>query len=180
MSVISDIMLRCVAVEKEAMTAYDIEADSWPYFRHVQEDYPYFTHRLGTSTYSFDSESIQDRIVTVEIRMFVGHRTEGYAENTSEVENRLFSYIEIVRKAYACRTLGDLPAGAWLISDTYPTEAMFSDPITGNEYTIQEMGVALTSDSGYTEFSQSNIGTVQLGTRFNLEIPLMQRVGGIY
>jgi len=172
---IKDIMLRCCAIEKEAFAAAGISCDAYPFFRQAQNSVPYFIHRLGSSTYDYNTEAVQTRAVTIEIYMAAANRVEGYSDEYSETEDRLFYYIELVRSAFLCQNRsGGLPGGAWLCSETYPTL-----PLYLTDYYLATLGATLTGDSGYRELTNSGTGASQVGTVFTLNVPVFQQIGGV-
>lgn len=172
---LKDIMLRCCAIEKEAFEAAGLTCDAYPFFRQAQNSVPYFIHRLGGSQYNYNTEYVQTRAVTVEIYMIVANRTEAYSDEYSEVEDRLFYYIELIRSAFICQNRGGgLPGGAWLCSETYPTLPLYLD-----EYYLDTLGVTITGDAGYRELMNSGTGATQVGTVFTLSVPVFQQIGGV-
>jgi len=164
-----DILLRCAAIEKEAFAANGITSDTYPYWRMAQEDFPYCVNKISGGRYSFDTESVLDEAITVDILMFVGHISEGYRSNESEVERKFYQYLHILQQAFSCqwREVGK-SGGAWLTSNTYPTEPTY----------LQEQGISLVSHSGFSELRQTNENQGQLGTRIILSIPTMVQIGG--
>jgi hypothetical protein len=171
MTIWDDVLKRCVAIEKEAMLSATGEpADSYPYPNHTQEDFPYFTHRIGPSTRTYDSEQVRDERRIVQIRMFVGLRRQGYTNNQeNELHDQFVEYLETVLNAYDCyyRETGKY-GGSYLCSEDYPTPPAY----------LQELGANIISDTGYGELAQSNIGVSVMGTQFNLEVSIMDDIGG--
>lgn len=164
-----DILLRCAAIEKEAFTANSITSDIYPYWRLAQENFPYCVNKISSGRYSFDTESVLDEAVTVEILMLVGQISEGYRGNESEVERRFYQYLHILQQAFLCqwREAGK-SGGAWLASAAYPKEPTY----------LQEQGISLVSHSGLSELRQTNVDQGQLGTRIILSVPTMVQIGG--
>jgi hypothetical protein len=116
---INELLLRCCAIEIEALAALTtpVSADATHTFFYTQEDYPYFTHRVagitldeGVSDYGEEFDSF---VVDVTIRMIIGFATEGYI---GDIDTTLYSYISQVMNYYQTHEL--LQSAAYATAQT--------------------------------------------------------------
>lgn len=146
-----ELMDRVAALESEALASLSppVTADAVDRFFHTQSTYPYFVNRLGAITIEGDSEDLDVYTINVQMRLLIGHITEGYE---GEVENRLQVYIPQVISYFNERQL--------LQSIAY------SDALTDD---IQARIVACT---GHMIWQHSGSGSQLVGAEFTLQVSL--------
>ncbi len=157
---IKDAMQRCCAIEIAALAAMlpTQAADAVPYFFHTQESFPYFTHRLGTTDYTENSEELEVREREIIIRLVVAHLTEGFK---GAPEERLFDYIDVLETAFSTQDARQLTAASPYtdVPDyLYPTDTRFS------------------SSAGLRVFENTGFPVRQVGTEFTFLIPFYAKV----
>lgn len=90
---IDGLMDRLVAIEKLAIPA----ADAVPYALHTQESFPYFTNQLNEFTITSDSHDFDEYVITVNVLLLVGNKTEGYS---GDLEAVLWGYVPTVLNTF--------------------------------------------------------------------------------
>lgn len=141
----NELLARCCALEKAALEGIGIQADCLPRFFHVQEAFPYLTHRIGSDDVDGTSEAFDDDVVTVVIRLVVGHATSGYK---GQKESVLYEMLPILKSAFN--------NNEQLQSETYPT-AM-----------LDLVSARIGSHSGLRAFANAGIAEVQVGSELIL------------
>lgn len=156
------LMDRIAALETEALAALSpsVEANAVDRFFHVQATYPFFVNRLGAITVDDDSEDFDVYTVNVQMRLLIGHLTEGY---NGEVENRLQLYIPQIISYFNSREL--------LQSATY-TEALDDLGLNGR--------ARITACTGFAVFQNSGVGTQLVGAEFTLQCELTEELTQAY
>lgn len=96
---VNELLLRCVEIEKAALSGLTpaVSADAVPYFIHTQEEFPYFTNRIGNIEIGFDSNEMDRDTYTVVIRLVVAHVTQGFF---GDIETALYTYIPAIITAF--------------------------------------------------------------------------------
>lgn len=167
---ITDAKGRICAILKETFAAQTpaVAVDCAPYAYHVQASFPYFIMRTARADHN-DNPAEDTRFTTriVELAMHVGYRGEGYANLNfgHPLEERTDEYIEIVLNALWCTRGQALKTSA---SGAYPTAPLYLSPF----------GIRVTADLGFIELGASTTGGIQVGTVFQIEVPLRADIGG--
>lgn len=143
-----ELLDRVVLLEKEALAALTptVTSDAVPYFLHTQEDFPYWTNRIGASTFEGNSEVFDGDTYTVIMRLVIGHHTEDYVGN---VEGRLYTWIPQIKNFLNRR-------------DGLQCATTYTDHMDGLQF------ARVTNTVGFREFQNAGISTMQLGTEFTL------------
>jgi len=145
-SPITEVKARLVEIQIEVMTSLGEDCDAKAYFNHTQEDFPYWTNRIGPITTESEIEDFEDDTYTFIMRLVIGHLTEGY---DGEVEVNLDTWIPVIIKYFNERE--------WLNTETtYPDATQFL------------MLARITSCTGLRYFLSSGIADTQVGTEFTL------------
>lgn len=114
-SYLTDLLDRACAIEKEAFLtlATPKTVDAVPRFFHVQETFPYLTHRISALPidHSDNSESEQFPQPRLTIRAVCGHITAAYK---GETESNIYTWIPLLVSYFADRK--------WFQSAAYPAK----------------------------------------------------------
>lgn len=145
----TDLKQRCVALQQEAV----IGSDAREYFDFSGAYFPYWTNRIGPSSYDTDSEEIQVETRRIQMRLVIAHITGNYI---GQSEDLLGDYIEAVKRVFAQHPQLD--------SDTYTTEPVY----------LTARGAWLESDTGLTYFETFLRDTFQVGIEFTLTAELFR------
>lgn len=163
---ITDAKTRICAIIKQTFAAQTpaIKIDCAPYAYHVQSSFPYIITRTARAEHNDPIEDVRYTVRTIEVALAVGYRGEGYADINlgHPLEERTDQYIEILLDAFYCTH------GQMLKSVAYPTTPIY----------LGELGVRITSDLGFIELGSSATGGIQVGTIFQVEIPLRADIKG--
>lgn len=155
-----ELLARVVALELEAMASLNVRADAVPYFFHVQESWPYFTHRIASNAVADDgSEDVDYNRPLVIMRLVVAHLTGGYR---GEPEGRVYEWGPPVKSYIQART-------NWLISAAFPV-AMAG---LQSAHIIDNGGLRVFKD-GVSETIQ------QVGREFQLQCVFDEYVEQVY
>lgn len=146
---INDILLRLVAIEKEAtLTAVGKTVDAKPFFFFAGEAPPYWTNRLATNPIADDGSEVEDVLTPIFIaRLVVGHVTSGME---GERETELYEILPVASKLINEREL--------LQSTTYPTRP------------LDAFRARCFDGGGFRIFDNSGIGTQQYGAELQIRI----------
>lgn len=143
----TDIKTRAAVLQTEAVTGSTAKA----FFDFPGAGFPYWTNRIGPSSYDFDSEDFQTETRRILMRLVIAHLTANYE---GESEDLLGDHIEAVKRVFAQHPQLD--------SDTYPTEPTY----------LTARGAWLESDTGLQYFQTFLEGTFQVGIEFTLACEL--------
>jgi len=145
-SPVAEVLARVVEVQIEVMTSLGVTCDAKPYFNHTQEDFPYWTNRMGPVVTESDIEDFEEDTYVFIMRLVIGHDTEGY---DGEVETNLATWIPTIITYFNERE--------WLNTETtYPVATRYLEL------------ARVTSCTGLRYFQGSGIGATQVGTEFTL------------
>jgi len=147
MSIYADIADRAVALQLEAVTG----AMARPYFDFPGATFPYWTNRIGPSSYEHDSQDYQTETRRIIMRLVIAHLTGSYEGQSEDV---LSDYIEAVKRVFAQHPQ--------LNSDTYPTVPTYTTAT----------GAWIESDTGLQYFQTFLEGIFQVGIEFTLVVEL--------
>jgi len=154
---IPELMLRVVALEKEAMATVlpaEKTCNAVPYFIYSQDSYPYFTNRDGAGvSVNDDTEEFDHDTYTVIMRLIIGHVTEGYV---GELETTLHTYIPTVKTYINSR--------GGLQSTAYP------EALVGIRY------ARIINWTGLRVWQTAGISVLQMGTEFTLHCELDEQI----
>ena len=150
-----ELMDRVAALETEALAALSpsVSANAVDRFFHTQAAYPYFVNRLGAISIDADSEDFDVYTVNVQMRLLIGHITEGYE---GEVENRLQLYIPQVI--------------------TYFNEHEELQSATYTAALVDLDRARVVACTGFAVFQQSGISTSLVGAEFTLQCQLTEQI----
>jgi hypothetical protein len=154
-SYLSDLMSRAAAVCELAVPG----AVAKPFALYEQAAFPYFTLRIGETTFADMDEDRETRTYTVVIRLVIGHVTEGYE---GDLETALYDYIVAVEDAFANRR--------GLQSPTYSAGMRYLNPRV----------TRLTRSTGLRVFQNIGIDAQQVGVEFTLVAPVTVGVQEVY
>lgn len=143
------LLTRCGEIEVAALAALvaPVIADQKAYFIHIQESFPYITHRIDGIDVSYDSEDFDRYQVTVISRLVIGHVTSNYVGlNESDLYRCIPAIIHAIND------------NEGLKSTTYPAEM---------DNLIEATENRMKSCSGFRVFLDGGLKDVkQLGTEF--------------
>lgn len=144
-----ELMNRVVAIQLESLADYDIAAK--PFFFWWQEDPPYMINRLGRNEPTGVSEDMNTDVYFVQMRLIVGHLTEGVP---GEMDERFYTFVPLLQNKFA--------RNKQLISALYPNEMDILSPL----------GASIVSFTGLTVF-YPNLGfkTHHIGCEWTLRCP---------
>lgn len=149
---------RVASLEKAALAAINVRADTKPYIRHVQETFPYMVNRLDAFTLGSDSEDFDTYDVLIVMRLVLGHVTGDVYKGDNDA--RLLAYITQIINYFNERVL--------LIDDAFDEE-------------IEDLEEArILSCTGYREFQHSGIGGSQVGCEFTLRCTFQTAIFQVY
>jgi hypothetical protein len=159
-SILSQAMTRIADMQIEALAGVTIdgssvEADAVPYFPYQQEAAPYFSNRITNHEVTYESDDIVTDTFTITMRLVIGHLEEGY---DGELASDMYEYIPAV--------IAFFDSNPFLTSTNYPAELDYIEP----------EDVTITVSSGINAFLNSGVGSIQIGTEFTLEVPLLRAV----
>ena len=156
-----ELLLRVRDLEIEALAALSTPktADAVEYFYHFQEEFPYFTNRIGGLDVGADSEDLDIYTYQVIMRLVIEHLTADYVGAT---ESSLQLYIPQVVNYFNSRQ--------WLqtTSGSYDT-AMLS---------LRE--ARITNVTGYRIFTDAGISAQQVGTEFVLSCQFVEEITQVF
>ncbi len=160
-SYLNELLLRVVALEKEAMTSIGIPADAVPRFNYTGEGFPYFTNRIADIPVSSDgSEIIDFNSPLVIMRFVVGHITEGYK---GEVEGKLYEWLPPIKTYIQARS-------NWLQCASSP----YNTRMDG----LQQSRIS--NAGGLRIFQNEGINSIQIGAELQLSCIFDEIVEQIY
>lgn len=144
---IDTLLLRVAAIQIEAMASISVTAGAVGYFYYTQEDFPYFTNRLGPMESGYDSEDFDRDTYTVIMRLIVGHLTQNYEGRN---EALLSLWIPTIKTYFNSRE--------WLQTSSGSYIAELNSLIRAR----------VTSCTGYRIFLNSGLPATQVGCEFTL------------
>lgn len=161
-SYLNDLLLRAVAIEKAAFLTLTPPkvVDAVPRFFHVQEAFPYFTHRVSALPidHSDNSETEQFPLARLTIRGVMGHITAAYK---GENESHIYTYIPLLTSYFANRK--------FFQSAAYPTRPdllMYSEVVDGG-------GFRAFDNNGFA-------GTIQVGFEIVIACRFTEYIEQVY
>lgn len=162
MSYLNDLLLRAVAIEKAAFLTLTPPkvVDAVPRFFHVQEAFPYFTHRVSALPidHSDNSETEQFPLARLTIRGVMGHITAAYK---GENESNIYTYIPLLTAYFANRK--------WFQSAAYPAAPdylIYSEVVDGG-------GFRAFDNNGFA-------GTIQVGFEIVIACRFTEYIEQVY
>lgn len=157
----TELLMRLVTLEKEAMASIGVTADAKPYALHVQEAFPYFTNRVAANPVSDDgSEDLDLNNPLVIIRLVIGHVTEGYK---GQPEGKLYEWGPVI-KTYLQRRSN------WLQCATAP----YNTRMDGLQ------SARVTDNGGYRIFDNSGLGVNQVGRELQVQCIFDESIEQVY
>lgn len=156
---VNDMLLRLVAIEKEASTAlFGRSYDAYPYFFVAAEKAPYWTNRLASLPITDDGSEVEDVYAPVFIaRVIMGNVTSGMK---GEREYELYELIPYFVEYVNAREL--------LQSAAYPARP--DDMFRARCFEV----------AGFRIFENSGTGTQQYGTEFQIRIDRDELLTQVY
>lgn len=144
---LNELMARITAIQLEALADYEIAAK--PFFFWWQEDPPYMINRLGRNEPTDVSEDIDVDTYFVQMRLVIGHITEGVPGELDEKGN---AYVPLIQNKFK--------------RNPRLTSTEYSTPM--NVMT----GARIISFTGFTVFAP-NLGfpTIHVGYEWTLRCP---------
>lgn len=128
-----------------ALASPPAAVDAKPYFRHVQEAFPYFVNRIDQFGIGSDSQDFDTASIPIIMRLVILHTTGGF---DGERDDTLNTFIPQVIEYFNEREL--------LIDDDYPDEILHLE------------SARIVNCTGYREFQHAGIGGFQIGCEFTL------------
>lgn len=154
-------MDRVVELEIEALNALStaVPCDAKPYFFHWQEDFPYWTNRLGTMNYwrGEEDEEFDYPEYTIVMRLVIAHLTQDYDGFN---EDKLKMWIPHIITYFSQRR--------WL--QTATTSAGLNSLVEAR----------ITGSTGFRVLQSVGLPGVQLGCEFNLRCRFVESVDLTY
>lgn len=146
-SYLNELLLRVVAIQKEAMLSVDKTVDAWPMFYKVSETFPYFTNRIADLPVTDNGSQDEDvNTPLVIMRLVVAHITSGYQ---GEPESKLYEWMPLVKTVFNQRM--------WLTSEAYP------EPM----YDLQS--VRVVNNGRWVQEQNEGINAIQVGVEIALQ-----------
>lgn len=141
-----ELLARVAELQIQALATVGVTCDAKDYFYHVQEEFPYWTNRLGAAEYSSESEDLDTDTYNVIMRLVIAHLTSGYK---GENEKNLITWIPVVKTYFNSRE-------QLVTETTYPTamDGLF--------------WARVTSNTGFRIFESTGLSAMQIGTEFVL------------
>lgn len=161
---IPEAFARIVAMCKDVMTELSETADAYPYFNHFQEAFPYFTMRVGATTFGDDgSEDFDEDTYPIIIRLVIGHITEGYS---GEREADLITWIPYIKTYFHEREGLQHETN----STTYDETAWLRDLVRAR----------MTDSTGLRIFQNAGTSTLQIGVEFTVTCEFNETINPEY
>lgn len=158
-SYLNELLLRVVALEKEAMLNIEVNADAVPRFNYTGESFPYFINRIADTPILNDGSEVLDfNSPLVIMRLVIGHITEGYK---GEPEAKLYEYLPPIKTYIQSRT-------NWLSSIEYPAR------MDGLQ------SARITNAGGLRIFEDTGIASRQVGAELQLACIFDESIEQIY
>ena len=150
---------RVVELEIEALNALStpVPSDAKPYFFHWQEEFPYWTNRLGTMTQGEQDEEFDEPEYTLVMRLVIGHLTQDYDGFN---EDKLKQWIPHICTYFSQRR--------WL--QTATTSAGLSNLVEAR----------ITGCTGFRVLQSVGLPGIQLGCEFNLRCRFVEQIDLTY
>lgn len=160
---VNDVLLRLVAIEKEAYTALTTDTvDAYPYFFVAAEKAPYWTNRLASLPITDDGSEVEDVYAPVFIARFIAGQVTSGVRTTAknEREYELYELIPYFVEYLNSREL--------LQSAAYPARP--DDTFRARCFEV----------AGFRIFENSGTGTQQYGTEFSIRIDRDEYLTQVY
>ncbi len=157
----TELLNRCVALQKEAMATINVPCDAVPYFFHWQEKGPYFTNRIPDTPIERDgSEETDLNKPTVIMRLVIGHITESYK---GIPEAKLYEWLPVVKTYFQ--------EHMWLQTSTatYGNYTARMDNIFADDTRV-------TNGGGLRAFDNQGINQIQVGGEIILSCTILEEL----
>lgn len=157
----TELLARCVAIQKEAMASISVTCGAVPYFFYPGTKGPYFTNRIVDVPVITDGSETEDlNQATVIMRLVIGHITESYH---GEPESRLYEWLPVVK--------------------TYFQERMWLQTATGIYTTRMDNLLPpsrITNSGGLRAFENAGINQTQVGAELTLSCTFYEHIEQVY
>lgn len=157
----TELLDRCVALQKEAMASISVACDAKPYFFHWQEKGPYFTNRIPTMGIATDGSEVEDlNQPTVIMRLVIGHLTESYR---GIPESKLYEWMPVVKTYFQQRM--------WLQTATGPYAERMENLLPPSR---------IVNIGAIGPLNSAGINQIQVGCEFALSCTFYEHIEQVY